>query len=71
VNEAITTSPYTSWTSDINVARQFAGGEGGVVFQVNANSIPNRVISSAQFSRKPFESEFLIEGTVYGVKRVP
>lgn len=69
VNEGMTSSPYTSWTTDINVARRFAGTD-GVVFSVNRSAIPNRTIDASTFSRLPNEREVLIEGTVYGIGRV-
>jgi hypothetical protein len=71
VNMNDTASPYTSWTSDYNVARQRFAGADGVVFQVNRNSIPNKIIDTAPFTTKPSEKEFLIQGIVYGVKRLP
>jgi hypothetical protein len=69
VNEGITTSQYTSWTTDINVARRFAGSD-GPIFQVNQNNIPNVTIDASTFSRLPGEHEVLIKGTVYGVNRI-
>jgi hypothetical protein len=71
VNFNKTTSPYTSWTPDINVARERFANNSGVVFQVNVNDIPNVIIDTAPFTTKPSEQEFLIQGTVFGVKRVP
>jgi hypothetical protein len=71
VNDNITTSRWTSWTSDPSVAKQRFAGQDGVVFQVNRNQIPNKITDTSSFSRKPSEKEFLIEGIVYGVKRLP
>jgi hypothetical protein len=69
VNEGMTNSPFTSWTSDIKVAKRFAGTN-GKIFSVNPANLPNEVMSSAPFSRLPAEQEFLILGPVTGVKRL-
>ena len=66
----MTNSVFTSWTSDISVARQqFAGGN-GVVFAVEPNKMQNIIIDTASFSRKPAEREFLIQGPLFRVKRL-
>jgi hypothetical protein len=63
VNEGITSSRYTSWTTDIDVAKEYAGNN-GVIFSVNSSTIPNRTIDASTFSRLPHEKEVLIEGTI-------
>jgi RHS repeat-associated protein len=69
VNEGVTTSEFTSWTTHISVARTFAG-QNGVIFRVDANKIRNEIIDATTFSRKPFEHERLIRGPIYRVERI-
>jgi len=68
VNEGMTNSLYTSWTTDKSVAQGFAGSN-GVILQVNRSAISNIIIDTSTFSRLPAEKEILIKGPVYGVKR--
>lgn len=67
-NMGSTLSPYTSWTTDLNVAQGFAG-EGGVVLRIPQAPRPGNsfVWSPDRF----FESEVLIEGTVTGAGVLP
>jgi len=70
VMENNTKSTWTSWTSDPNIARQTFAGPGGVVFWVDTSKIANKVTASP-FQKFASQQESLIEGTVYGVQRLP
>ena len=64
-----TQSNYTSWTTNIDVAEEFAGS-GGTILTVNTADITNATIPTYQWS--PFnESEILIKGIFIGAKTLP
>jgi hypothetical protein len=67
--EGFTDSPFTSWTSDINVARRFAGPN-GVIFKVEPLKLPNEIIFARPFSPKPYENEYLIRGPISRTQRL-
>jgi RHS repeat-associated protein len=61
-----TQSNYTSWTTNIEVAEEFAGSD-GTILTVNTADIPNTTIPTYEWS--PFnEFEILIEGIINGAK---
>jgi RHS repeat-associated protein len=61
-NEGFTDSPYTSWTTDLDVARDFAG-EDGVVLRIRRTG-QNLVQSPDAYN----ESEILIQGIFRGAE---
>lgn len=64
-----TQSNYTSWSTNIEVAKEFAGPN-GTILTVNTADIPNTIIPTYEWS--PFdEFEILIEGIIKGAKPIP
>jgi len=61
-NAGDTASPYTSWTTDVDVARDFAG-EDGVILRIRRSG-QNLVPSPDAFN----ESEVLIQGVIRGAE---
>jgi hypothetical protein len=61
-NEGITTSEFTSWTTDIFTAKQFAGEDGVVLMK----DVPeSQLVDSPDFFG---EQEILVRGSVNGAK---
>ena len=61
-NAGDTNSPYTSWTTDMDVARDYAG-EDGVILRIRRSS-QNLVPSPDLYN----EREVLVEGIVRGAE---
>ena len=60
-----TRSPFTSWTTDLKVAKDFAGKNGVILRIPNASTKAYRLVASPDTYN---ESEVLVEGTVRGAE---
>ena len=69
VNLGDTCSNFTSWTTDLEVAKLFAG-EDGTILSVDLNEIGNNWYRSYEWSWYA-ESEITIEGSVLSAKVIP
>ncbi len=58
----------TSWTTDPEVAKMFAG-KNGIVIEVEADQVADKVVARPQLGRFLNENEVLLKGPVYGKAR--
>ena len=60
----------TSWTTDREVAKRFAGSEGKVI-EVNKSSVANQVVPRPPVPKYAGEKEVLLKGTIQGTPTTP
>jgi ribosomal protein L21E len=60
----------TSWTTDREVAKRFAGSDGTII-EVNKSSVANQVVPRPPVPKYAGEKEVLLKGTIQGTPTTP
>jgi RHS repeat-associated protein len=63
-------SGVTSWTTDREIAKRFAGSDGTII-EVNRSGVANKIVTRPPVQKYGAESEVLLKGTIQGKATVP
>ena len=63
-------SGVTSWTTDREVAKRFAGSDGTII-EVEKSKVANQVVPRPPVPKYAGEKEVLLKGTIHGTPTIP